>query len=182
MDKIYITEIWKPIYGYETYYQISNTGSVRSLPRIIKLKKGARKVAAKTIKPRLNNSGYLEVRLSKYDITSTKFVHGLLAETFIPNPERKKEVNHKSGIKTDNRLSNLEWCSHAENMKHAYQLGLCKSNLKQSPVIDICSGKTFPSIRKAAEFNDLKYATCKGYLSGTRTNPTCLRYLNSNAA
>ena len=166
---------WRPIYGYEDYYEISNTGIIRSIPRIIKLKTGTRKVKPCVLKPRFNNCGYLEVRLSKYDIVVTKFVHALLAETFIPNPDRKKEVNHKNGIKADNCLSNLEWCSHAENIQHAYDTGLLKRMTK--PVFDKCTGQEFSSIREAALYFNINQHTLKGYLNGTiKKNPTCLQY------
>jgi len=64
--------------------------------------------------------GYLQVRLYRRTITS----HRLIAITFIPNPYNKHEVNHKNGVKNDNRVENLEWCTHKENMKHAHASGL----------------------------------------------------------
>lgn len=51
-------------------------------------------------------------------------VHRLLAQTFLPNPEQKRTVNHKNGLKTDNRIKNLEWATYAENMQHAFRTGL----------------------------------------------------------
>lgn len=174
MEQMEIQE-WRPIYGYEGYYEISNTGIIRSIPRKIKLKKGIRKVKACVIKPRINNCGYVEVRLSKYSIVLSTFIHVLLAETFIPNPDKKKEVNHKNGIKSDNNLSNLEWCSHAENMQHAYDTGLLKRMTK--PVFDKCTGQEFSSIREAALYFNINQHTLKGYLNGTiKQNPTCLQY------
>ena len=76
----------------------------------------------KKLKPNKNEDGYYKVKLRKDGKTYNKFVHRLIAETFIPNPENKPEVNHKNGIKTDNRVSNLEWCSRSENMKHSYKV------------------------------------------------------------
>lgn len=169
---------WQSISGYEGFYEINEIGIVRGIRRMIVLPNGKlREIPERVIKTRVNNRGYIDVRLSKNGITSTKFVHILLAETFIPNPEKKPFVNHLNGIKTDIRLDNLEWSTHSENIKHAYSTGLCNTVKKETPVIDICSNKKFPSIKKASEFYSIPYSTCKAYLNGNRNNITHLRYL-----
>lgn len=124
--------IWKPIKGYENLYEISSSGLVRGLIRVIKtISHGNRKFNSKILKSRLNNYGYEEVRLSKNGISKTHFIHRLIAENFISNPDNKKEVNHKNGIKDDNRIENLEWVTHSENMIHAYKNGLIKKSRKK---------------------------------------------------
>lgn len=68
--------------------------------------------------------GYMIVGLNIYNKYKLKKVHRLVAEAFIPNPENKSEVNHKDGNKSNNNVDNLEWTTHQENMKHAYNTGL----------------------------------------------------------
>lgn len=110
-------EIWRCIKDYEDSYQISNFGRVKSFfdekPRIIK----ANKVP----------EGYLRVRLYKNSVSKNHFIHRLVAQTFIPNIENKPQVNHINGIKTDNRVENLEWMTSEENINHAFKLGLSKA-------------------------------------------------------
>lgn len=78
-----------------------------------------------------NHKGYLRITLSKENSIKTFSVHRLVALMFIPNPENKPEVNHKWGVKTDNKASELEWNTTSENMKHAYKTGLQKTSEKQ---------------------------------------------------
>ncbi len=125
--------MWKPVKGFQNLYEISSDGFVRGKARVVKTCKNvSRKVKSKILKSRLNNCGYEEVRLSKNGKTKTKFIHRLIAENFIDNPDNKKEVNHKNGIKTDNSIENLEWATHQENMKHASITGLLKKSCKKA--------------------------------------------------
>jgi len=165
---------WKPICGYENYYEISETGIVRSLERKVPILKWTRTVKSKIIQPRINNRGYAEVRLSKNGIATTKFVHILSALAFVPNPENKPEVNHLDGNKLNNHYTNFEWTTHSENILHAYRTGLIKK--KSTPVIDICTGETYESIKEAAKAVHINYGTCRNYLNGNiKNNKTSLR-------
>lgn len=104
-------EIWKDIKDYEGLYQVSNLGRVKSL--------NYRHIGKERIlKPLKAINGYLFVILYKDGKKDIFRVHRLVAETFIPNPENKPEVNHKSENKTDNRVENIEWIWHKDNCNH----------------------------------------------------------------
>lgn len=105
-------EIWKDIPEYEGLYQVSNEGRIRRNGQTRKLHKDYR--------------GYLTVSLSKHSKMKYYKVHRLVALAFIPNPEGKRTVNHKDGNKENNRLENLEWATHSENIIHANKMGLRK--------------------------------------------------------
>ena len=119
-------EIWKDIKGYEGRYQISNFGRVKSLiyPKekimnIYNFRRDGEK-----------GKGYWRVRLIKNSSYKYFFVHRLVAEAFIPNPNNYATVNHINGDKTDNRAENLEWCTQKENINHAWETGLVDKEKK----------------------------------------------------
>lgn len=166
----------KPIKGFEGKYEISDKGEVISLPRELKtptityISKERKSKGYKTYK------GYLA-----YDFRSsggkTVFVHRLVAEAFIPNPENKPQINHINGIKTDNRVENLEWCNNSENQIHAFKNDLQKGNFKHpnsklnyEQVIFIKNNfnKSKPrySIHKIAKMFNVCDATVKQIING----------------
>lgn len=107
----------KNIRGYEGLYLIDSLGNVVSLPR----QQGSRFVNQYNIlTTKINRHGYKEVALSKDGKTKTVLLHRLIAIHFVENPNNYPCVNHKNGIKTDNRIENLEWCTRSQNTKHAY--------------------------------------------------------------
>lgn len=116
-------EIWKPIPGYEGYYEASSEGQIRSVDRLVH--HGGYSYSRKgRIRKPFNTRGYNSVALNKDKIETTYQVHRLVAMTFIPNPEDKPCVNHIDGNKTNNSVSNLEWVTYSENSKHAIRTGL----------------------------------------------------------
>ncbi len=113
-------EIWKKISNCD-YYLISNLGRVKSLPRYVNGIHGKRLIKERILKQMLNNTGYWVVPLINNDGGKRPhLVHRLLAEAFIENPENKRTINHKNGIRSDNSIENLEWATHSENIKHSF--------------------------------------------------------------
>ncbi len=155
----------KNVPNYEGLYVIDSLGNVVSLPKI----DGSRFVNRyKILKTKVNRSGYVEVSLCKEGKQKTFLLHRLIALAFIPNPENYPCVNHKNGIKTDNRIDNLEWCSHSFNTLHAYENNLsgfrefCNAGLKkinynsEYVAVKLIDGNgkeySFGSVKEAADF------------------------------
>jgi hypothetical protein len=152
--------MWKPIPSMEGKYSVSDTGLVMSD------KKGL------ILKNRLNHDGYLEVYLSFKNKCKGYRVHRLVAQAFISNPENKPQVNHKNGIKVDNRVDNLEWCTCLENVSHGWanglfvaRRGILHSKGKVSYDMKCCMQIDYLDGMTAKEIN-LKYsiANCLAYI------------------
>lgn len=120
-QELYI-EIWKDIFEFDGLYQVSTHGRVKRLQKTVKRGRG---IGASVIlpdmilSPRNSSKGYLRVTLHKGGKMKTFNIHRLVAETFIPNPDKKFTVNHKDGNKHNNLKSNLEWNTSKENIEHS---------------------------------------------------------------
>ncbi len=131
-------EIWKPVRGWEGLYEVSNLGGVRSL----KFNKTTLLI------PNNNGHDYFSAHLRKVGINKMSYIHRLVAEAFIPNPENKPCVNHKDNNRSNNNLKNLEWVTIQENsdhrkkqMRHAHGEN-SNSKLNREQVLKIRGEKT----------------------------------------
>lgn len=115
---------YKDIKGFEKLYQVSNFGDVYTKPRSIDMGKYIKAHDGYKKTHQVLPSGYCQVNLWKNNKQKQMYIHRLVAIAFIPNPLNYKEVNHKNGIKTDNKVENLEWCSSIQNKLHAKKNGL----------------------------------------------------------
>ena len=167
-------ESWKDIEGYEGLYQVSNKGNVKSL-NYNKTKK------EKILKPFINSNGYLQVILCKNKTSKRFLVHRLVANAFLPNTNNYPCVNHKDECKTNNVVSNIEWCTYKYNTNYGScikKMSESQINGKRSKAIGAFKGGklvfTFPSTKEAGRqgFNQGAVASCcrgeikshKGYI------------------
>lgn len=186
-----MNEIWKDIEEFKGNYQVSNTGRVR------RIKDYSNQYATwnngyKILTARKHSNGYLRVMLSINGKHYDRYIHRLVAQTFIDNPNNYAEINHIDGNKKNNRIENLEWCNRSHNNKHAYQIGLhtlngcygkkkpvAKIDIRTDIILDIyesveCAAKavglkSYSNISACCNYaeNPQKYKrpvlTCKGY-------------------
>lgn len=135
-EELFMKEIWKDIQGYEGLYQVSNLGNIKSFYTGKILKGG-------------NYKGYLRLNLYKNGVKSMVSIHRLVAQTFIPNPENKPEVNHIDEDTTNNMVSNLEWMTSKENCNHG-----TRNDRLSTPIlaINITTGKVkeYSGVRECA--------------------------------
>lgn len=112
-------EVWKPVVWYEGLYEVSSFGRVISY------------LNAKILfmKPSISRQWYHNLSLYKSGSRKLCGIHRLVAEAFIENPGQKPQVNHLSGVKADNHIDNLEWCTASENVRHAHQTWLSWNNI-----------------------------------------------------
>lgn len=144
-------EAWKDHKDFQGAYQISSHGNVRSLERtVVDSLKRIRKRPTVNLSKNKVGGGYLSVMFSSMSRTKRKLIHILVAEYFVPNPLKLKEVNHKDLDKENNYYENLEWTSGEDNRIHAKDVGgqpskpVLQSDLSGKPI------REFPSIFNAA--------------------------------
>ena len=134
-----VIEEWKPIKGYENFYEVSNLGKVRSLPR--------NTTKGKILTLHKQGKGYLFVCLCKEGIRKKYTIHKLVATTFLKNTNNLPCINHIDGNKENNCFLNLEFSTYSHNTKESYKLGL------QKPTWKNYKGKKHPRARKVNQYD-----------------------------
>ena len=157
-----MSEVWKPIKGYEGIYEVSSYGRVRSLERSISLRNQhgeyVRVEKGRIMAQKLQNTDRLQVSLRKVvngKLTrKTFYVHRLVAQAFIPNPDGLETVNHKNEDHHDNRVENLEWMTREDNNKYGTHCERCGKSQRMSVEMLTEDGEHvayFESMSEAAE-------------------------------
>lgn len=154
------TEVWLPIQEVDCKYLISNLGNIKNVK------------SGKTLKPNKDTWGYYVV--TGYTKNSTKKalrIHKYVALYFCEGYREGLVVNHKDGNKLNNIATNLEWCTHSENTKHAYKLGLAKltsSTFPKRKVLCMETGIEYDSISDASRSTGVSRGNINSVCIGTR--------------
>lgn len=157
-------ETWKDVPDYDGFYQVSNTGKIKSYHKPTNNKSGG--VDGSILYQGVNQKGYKVCYLCKNGVTKNITVHRVVALTYIPNPENKPQVNHINGIRDDNRPENLEWATCQENIQAAFDTGL-KSNAGEKNNRSIFTNHQINKIRQSV---DNRFMTVKQMAKYYRTS------------
>jgi hypothetical protein len=160
----------KLVNGYENYL-ISKSGLVYSIK------------AKKLLKPTIDKKGYCKVALYNEQGKLSISLHRLVALNYIENPDNKPQINHINGIKSDNKVTNLEWVTNKENTLHAIKNGLRDEAHKkavtdnQKQVVHLTSGIFYDSLKIACESLNINYGSARNYINRRDKNNFCLCYV-----
>lgn len=194
IDGVVYVEEWRPIKDHETIYQISSFGRIKRLSRILKI--SGKVVPDKIMKPSSGKNKktkrYLKFSLRRNGKSKSISIHRLVGLHFIPLIEGKPHINHKTGIKTDNHFSQLEWCTPQENNEHGVAMGLLKRGINKKPyirkgrahvprrykkIVDLTTNEIYSSPKELSEKTGIPIKTIRRCLSGERINKTNYRYV-----
>lgn len=171
-----MSNIFKPLKGYEGLYEINCIGIVKSVYKVFNNRIHLSVILSQSI----NKKGYKRVSLNHPDTKKKTWeIHKLVAVNFHSNPLELRCINHKDGNKLNNNYLNLEWCTHSHNTQHAFDTGLMHQdygNGVSKIVLDINTGVFYGSVREVATLYGLNEMTLAGKLSGRRRNTTNFIY------
>lgn len=147
-------EIWKEIPNYDGKYQVSSWGRVRSFKR----------TNEKILKENTVSNGYKQIELCLNGKRKCVFVHRLVADAFIPNPENKPCINHKNKATNDNRVENLEWCNAGENNRHARYYYLPLLEIKNIATTCLERGSGYDWVKALEKIEQICTKETNGYI------------------
>jgi hypothetical protein len=139
------------------------------------------------LKQGISSNGYYTIVTCYNGVKESELVHRIVAICFLSNEKSKRTVNHKNGIKTDNRVENLEWASDKENIRHAFKSGLCTNTAKSlqkrmsKEVINTSTGLKYSSAKIAAEKIGMNENTLRSMLCGIKKNKTSFKYSSNES-
>lgn len=120
-----VPEMWRPVSGFEAYYEVSDLGRVRSVARVVQFGVAYRVSPSRILASLDNGSGYKQVSLSCAGVVRKAYIHRIVASAFLPAPENEDvEVNHIDMNKSNNTPANLEWVTRGGNIRHALAHGV----------------------------------------------------------
>ena len=163
-------EIWKDIKGYEGLYQVSNLGKVKRLPALITRRDGRcvyfkERLVSCNIAP----MGYYMFDLHKYGEKRKRvYLHRIIAEAFIPNPDNLPCINHKDENKLNNNIDNLEWCTYAYNLTYGSNRKKSVETRRKNGTYDNISQETRDNISKALLGKKKSSEHCKHISEGRK--------------
>jgi hypothetical protein len=167
--------VWKPVVGFEEYYEVTDYGVVKSI------RKG--NYYNKIMHPYLAGEGYLYLHVKIGNKSPHLLIHRVVADAFIPNPEHKKYIDHINTVKTDNRVENLRWCTNSENSLNPITNKRRKHVAKKIAfdisihVINEETGTWFNSMLDAAKVFNINAksvkSSCEGHKKGVKRMEFC---------
>lgn len=169
-------EEWRDIEGYEGFYQVSNTGLVKSLERRVDYGHIKPLRRERILKPKIDKDGYRHVRLQRDGISKHVRVCRLVAIAFIPNPNNLPFVNHKDEIKSNDTSTNLEWCTRQYNVNYGTAKDRTRRKLYKK-VYCGANGKIYESESQASIDLKVSLQSISGYLHGRCKNKYNLKFV-----
>lgn len=168
-------EMWQDIPGWEKYYQGSTYGRIRSKERFVHYKDGrARAFPSTILKQSCLKNGYLAVSLCVNNEDKKEYVHRLIALTFLPKPRVEQiEVNHKSEVKTENNVENLEWCTPTYNNNYGTLKKRVSKTLTNHPLFSKAVIQKNPEGKIISEYPSISEAERATGIDGSTISKCC---------